>query len=184
MNFKNSHLMPKTEIKILNEVTETMLLKYSAPLSCVQEIEISNRLKTTAGRIRYYKRTNGHQKHYSFRISLAFNNYKEFGFDSIKKTLIHELSHAISILKFDSPGHTEIFKKICSENSGTMNSKIAGNKYKEFASNDYCRTKYKYQYTCQCGASFKRKNKVKKTQGMCCSRCRRPVAEMKVQTLI
>ena len=179
MKFKNSILFKKSEIQTLIKTAQSVLEKYDVPVTCIKEIEISKRLKVTAGIIYYYRLSKTEFKK-EYTIKLAYNNYLEFGFENIIKTFIHELAHAVCLYKYNLQGHSEQFKKICDKNGGTMNSKMAGLKYKKSSSNNFCKTKYKYEYHCRCGVIIKRKRKITKPYALACNICHCYVSDMKM----
>lgn len=146
-------------------------------------VEISKRLKTTAGRCDWV----GKDKKI-FQIRLAYNNYVEFGAESMIKTLRHEMAHLIECYLYGKSGHGERFKRICVDLGGHMNSKIAGRKYSDSATFDYCKGKrlpYKYEYTCECGIVFHRKRKISeiRSRQLRCNTCRTRVADMTLKTI-
>lgn len=113
----------------------------------------NSRLKTTAGYYRY-----GRQD-----LELSTCNFHEFGKETIYATFLHELAHHICYLKYDKPynktrlrrkytGHKEPFKIICHAIGGSMNCRMAGEKYKSSSEKaKYCNSNIKprnHTYTC------------------------------------
>jgi predicted SprT family Zn-dependent metalloprotease len=173
---KNGHLLKSEEIRMIEAKVVEMLGKYNVPVDCLKFIEISRRLKTTAGKIYYYE--NHGRK--TFDIRLAYNNYQKFGFQRTMGTLIHELAHAVAYYAYNHSGHGETFKKICHENGGTMNSQQAGTRYASSATSDFCTTPYRYVYRCECGQAYRRKGKFRKVYNKSCTKCGTLVAYMQL----
>ena len=182
--FKNYHLISKDDRKRFNNTIEECLREYSldkkiGELFLITDLEISKRLKTTAGKCCW---TGGNEVH--FKIKLAANNYKEFGSDNMDKVLRHEIAHLIEVVEYGSSGHSERFKKICANLGGTMNGVMAGEKYSKHVTKNFCNTNYKYKYICQCGVHFYRKRKVSgNTLRATCKKCGTEVRNMKLKNL-
>lgn len=170
MIIKNNHLLKKHERETIQLECLEILTRYNLPLDYLKEIEISKRLKITAGQIRW-----NIFNLKSYKIQLAYNNYQEFGFDSTLKTLRHELAHLICIARHNHKEHGEPFRRTCASLDGHMNKTIAGKKYEQYASNDYCKTEKKCKYTCPgCNQEIKRMKKIsaKKLLRSSCGICK------------
>lgn len=185
VNLKNYHIITKNDRdRFLNTIIECLrefdLDEKIGELFFITDIEFSKRLKTTAGKCCW----TGSDNKVHFKIKLAVNNYKEFGSDNMDKILRHEMSHLIEVVKYGKSGHSERFKKICVKLGGTMNGAMAGEKYSEYATKNFCNTQYKYQYVCPCGMSFKRKRKITgRTLFSICKKCGTKVHDMKMEKL-
>lgn len=144
----------------------------------LKNITVSKRMKTTAGTCQVIAKN-------IYEITLAHNNYEEFGFDSMLKTLSHEIAHMVEHLKYGRMSHSETFKRICVQLGGHMNKKLAGYRYAEAATEDYCKKKVvskKYIYSCPCGAKIERVRKLSDQMlkfGRCVD-CRTRAMDMKL----
>lgn len=177
----NHNLITKKDLEGIHFAIIDCLKQYNLEDSdnfILEFVEISKRLKTTAGRCDW---TYGDQK--VFKIKLAYNNYKEFGYESMIKTLRHEMAHLIEVMLYGKSGHSDRFKVICVKLGGHMNATMAGERYKDNASTDYCRstTKYSYTYNCECGTVFGRKRRIThpNTLRATCRKCGTMVRNMK-----
>lgn len=187
INFK---LLPLKHSKLIRETCIECFEKYNIQDGLksgdfkLENIELSKRLKVAAGscNVRLVANRNNTATKYQFEIKLAYNNYIEFGIESTIKTLRHELSHMIEIIKYGSTGHTERFKKICFDLGGSMNTEMAGKKYASCATDNFCKQKNKYTYQCSCGASFYRQHRVTspKTLRGTCRTCGTLLMDMKL----
>lgn len=178
--------MPINDRITLKETIANCLKQYNLDtdlkngMFSIENIELSKRLKTTAGICKARKSLISEK--YIFSISLAYNNFKEFGIDSIDKVLRHEMAHLIEIQKYGSTSHGERFKKICVALGGSMNSQQAGAKYKSNATNNFCTTKKKYTYKCSCGIAIDRQRKITSKSILfgTCKNCGTLVMDMKL----
>lgn len=180
--FINYNLIKREELYIILEEITSCIDQYGLSNSkfSIKSFEISKRLKTSAGVCDWDL-----SKDNIFKIKLAYNNYREFGFNSIIRTLRHEMAHLIEVVLYGGSGHTERFKKICSALDGSMNPKMAGRKYSKNSSSEYCRTMYKYKYICSCGSVVKRKQRIvdKRTLRSACIVCGTMVMDMKLEAI-
>lgn len=186
MKTPNFHLLPITHRTAIKETIVECLEKYNIfddftnGMFKIDKVEMSKRLKTTAGMCEWRKSIQTGV--YTFTIKLAYNNYQEFGIDSMLKTLRHEMAHLIDSYLNGSSGHSERFKIICANLGGTMNRQHAGTKYASLATKDFCTTQKRYIYKCPCGMSFERKRKItgRRTLFGRCKTCRTLVMDMKI----
>lgn len=117
--FKNYNLILRSEAVIVQETIVKCLEQYgiynTGPVHfTIAAVEMSKRLKTTAGYCNWKpSHADGYAVALTFEIKLAYNNYLEFGFDSMIKTLRHEMAHLIEMVVYGKSGHSERFKKIC-----------------------------------------------------------------------
>jgi predicted SprT family Zn-dependent metalloprotease len=184
----NYNLIKRGEVDIIRLAIIDCLSMYNMENSddfIIESVEISKRLATTAGKCSW---TFGSKK--VFKIKLAYNNYIEFGSESMIKTLRHEMAHLIEAVIYGKNGHSEKFKRICVKLGGHMNKQLAGSRYEENATSDYCKPKKKigktsYKYTCSCGMSFTRKRIINNpnTLRAVCKTCRTIVTNMKLEVI-
>lgn len=183
-SLKNYHLISKEDRERFRSTIEECLREYNldekiGKVFFITDVEISKRLKTTAGKCCW---TGGNEVR--FKIKLAANNYKEFGSDNMDKVLRHEIAHLIEVVEYGKSGHSERFKKICAKLGGSMNGLMAGEKYSEHATRNFCRTQYRFKYMCPCGMSFQRKRKITgRTLYSRCKKCGTEVRDMKMKNL-
>lgn len=192
----NHNLISRNEVDEIHFAIIDCLSQYNLEDSedlIIESIEISKRLKTTAGRCDwsapYVRDQWGNNTQKTFNIRLAYNNYEEFGFDSMIKTLRHEMAHLIEVMLHGRSGHSERFKRICVKLGGHMNSQMAGKRHKDNATKDYCKSTkksgYKYKYHCKCGMNFGRKriiNNFNTLRGTCRT-CGTMVMDMRMEVL-
>lgn len=134
----------------LRKLGHEICMKYN--VSPMFTIRWNSRLTRVAGYIEYA----------TGKIDLSYKNYQHFGQESMKGTFLHELAHHIcyQLYGWKGRGHGENFKKICYDIGGTMNSKMAGEKYKKAACNDFLPPKpRKYTYECPCGEARVHRNR-------------------------
>ena len=183
--FKNYNLIKREELLKIQEEITSCIGQYNLSNNdfVINSVEISKRLKTCAGRCDWISTLKNKQK--TFEIILAYNNYLEFGFDSMIKTLRHEMAHLIDVVLHGGSNHSERFKKICVSLGGSMNPHLAGKKYSENSTRDYCKTTYKYSYSCKCGKRYKRKRRIANVNTLrgTCRTCGTMVMDMKMEEL-
>lgn len=175
LTYKNFNLVKRAEIVELKNEANKIVEKYLLQGECIT-IEISRRLKTTAGTVSYKESTK------KYTIKLAYEYYKTFGIERSIKTLRHEFAHIIDFKKNKKMSHGAYFKKMCAELGGSMSRSLAGSVYSESASAEYIRNTKKYEYTCTgCGQSAKfgkrMSEKRRNSYRHVCAKCRTPLAK-------
>ena len=185
----NQHLIRREEVDLIRRTISECIDKYRLQLESakvvdfvIEYVEISKKMVTTAGTcfVDYCSPK-------IFRIKLAYSNYVEFGTGSMIKTLRHEMAHLIELQLYGTTGHSERFKRICVSLDGHMNRHIAGNRYKDHATTDYCKKKQKgFKYKCDCGVHFtvEKRFSVKQLMTLKCRQCDKTVKDMKVEIII
>lgn len=140
-------------------------------------IVFNSRLKTCAGKFKWWKSEERSV------IELNPKYLKQFGFEHVRKTFLHELAHFIQYSIYGYTNHDEMFKKICANLGGHMNDYVAGKKYQEFVCNEYIKSENKWHYECLCGRNdFKTKRRLnKKTLLGSCSKCGQRVIDFERQ---
>ncbi len=180
--FINYNLIKREEFVKIQEEIVTCLEQYGLSTGdfAIKSVEISKRLKTVAGRCDWRKIPKN-----SFEIRLAYNNYIEFGFESMIKTLRHEMAHLIEVALYGRSSHSERFKVICVALGGHMNGHIAGKKYSASSTSDYCKKIKKYNYSCSCGMTFGRKRRITNANTLRarCRTCKTMVMDMKMEEI-
>lgn len=167
-----------TESQIILKLREVYkeLVQRFPDLECTfLRISFSGRFKTRAGDCTQ-------RPFNTYEIRLSRELLKQFGYDRIEQTFRHELAH-VYCFKKNSKGHNGLFKSICSQFGGSMNTKMAGWRYSETATTEYVKStrEFKYEYTCtKCGNSAKYRkrmsSKVRNNKNRVCSKCRTPIA--------
>lgn len=160
------------EQKLFKEDVYNILEKYPVLKSLDIMVKFSNRLKTAAGNVRL--------KAGKYTIRVSTKNVEAFGLENGLGTLRHEFAHIIDYLKNGKFSHGMDFKRICAGLNGKMNSRMAGTQFANCASDKFIRTPFKYEYLCPCGASFKRKGRIRKIYTQACAKCGTKVASMDV----
>lgn len=116
-------------------------------------------------------------------IGLCKKLYNYFGIERSLKSFYHEMAHLVDFVINVAPDryearyprglkldHSDRFKKICVALEGSMCKSMAGEKYKEVATDEYLHriteenggSWYKWEYKCPCGAGFQAKRKRKR----------------------
>lgn len=190
VNIINFDLLPFSHSKLIRDTCIECFEKYGIQDGLkngdflFNKIEISKRLKSTAGQCEFStKAIEPGKSIHCFNIKLAYNNYLEFGIDSVIKTLRHEMAHMIEVIKHGSTGHGERFKEICFTLGGHMNKEMAGIKYKSCATDDFCGKEKKYTYQCPCGVKVNRQRKITSPKILrgTCKKCGTLVMDMKIK---
>lgn len=138
-------------------------------------IDFSHRLKRSAGNVSqsYDRRT----RERTAEIKLSTKYITMFGFERIMKTLKHEFAHIIQFVEFGKTDHGYTFQKICHELGGSIQYTLVHKEFAVSACKEYItEIKYNYEYTCACGATFKRNKKFadKTLHRYSCSKCGTP----------
>ena len=94
----------------------------------------------------------------------------------------------IATIEYNSIGHSQIFKKLCVELDGHMNSTLAGDEFKDAATSNFCdNNNKKYRYTCKCGIIMETKRLIKtnskKYMYGYCKICNFPLSNWKISKI-
>jgi predicted SprT family Zn-dependent metalloprotease len=167
-------LLSKEDGELLLDEVHRICSNYQIPLEKLT-IVISNRMKSSmGGKVLMTKMSREMRRYGSAKITLPLSYYQTFGFDNILKTLRHELAHIIAFHANGHGNHDRLFKTICSNLGGHMNKKLAGKTYKEYATDEFLETPFRFLYTCpDCGKEYKRRRMFNKkiTSGGRCKIC-------------
>lgn len=140
------------------------------------KIKISSRLRSSNGYIEIRRHFLTKQLiEVTVVMSKALLN--EFGWDSFEKTFRHEIAHLANEILYNNTGHGESFKRLCQQFGGSMNRKMAGNRYSDCASKTYVKPIIKWIYTCGgCGLEKKMakrmNNRKRGNSDYRCGKCR------------
>jgi predicted SprT family Zn-dependent metalloprotease len=151
-------LITVAEAKALEAEVERICKEFDTPNNI--ELEISKRMKLSAGRweIKCQPGIGPMRDRIKVvKIKLSHRLYKDFGFDRLMKTLKHEMAHHINYVVYEGDGHDYNFKKLCAKFGGSMAPKMAGSRFADCATAEYCKRKSGYRYTCPtCGESHEK----------------------------
>jgi len=116
----------------LQKVAESISKTHKVP---VPEVYFNARLiGRTAAMYRWWGPTDNIQRS---AIYMSLATYLEYGEESMTKHFLHELAHHLLIHLYGDRTHGDRFKKTCVALGGSMNAKLAGEKYKEAATHDF-----------------------------------------------
>lgn len=175
IRFFDTFLLGRVNDSLIKEEAEKIVKNYNLEGDTIR-VEISKRLKTTAGTVSYRESTK------VYTIKLAYEYYKTFGIERSIKTLRHEFAHILDFKKNKKMSHGTYFKKMCAELGGSMSRSLAGSVYSESASAEYIKKTKKYEYTCTgCGQSAKfgkrMSEKRRNSYRHVCAKCKTPLAK-------
>jgi len=145
---------------------------------------VTNRLTKAAGNCLVSQDRYDRRKIKGCRIALSAHYYREFGIQRTIGTLRHEIAHLMDCMMTGKMSHSANFKRICVRLGGTMNTKMAGTTHSASGTKEYINKpkpvrKFKYVYTCLCGAKFERKIRAKRTlrlnHNAVCTKCKTPL---------
>ena len=140
-------------------------------------IKISKRLRSQAGNCLSDNRND------VYTITMSRPLFEEFGWERLEKNFRHELAHAYCNRYIGNCGHNHKFKEICVKFGGSMNERMAGWRYKEASTNEYCQTIKKWEYICPCGLKIQRAKRMSKKIRLgtthFCRKCKTKVIEWK-----
>jgi predicted SprT family Zn-dependent metalloprotease len=151
------------------------------------EITISNRLRSSNGRIKWRLDFFGTLTRAKIVMSKALLD--EFGWGEFEKTFRHEVAHLANILIHKSRGHDRTFKILCQKFGGSMNTGMARGEFRDCASTDYVRPIIRWEYICSgCGYTkkmAKRMNRRKRgSENYSCGRCRTSLDKWEEKQLV
>lgn len=120
-----------------------------------------------------------------YHIFVSRKLIETFGVERALGTVRHEYAHWEIAVRGRPRGHTAEFKALCAEIGGTMNAKMAGDRFSAAASTDYIVQPKKFKYECSCGVSHLTKQRLdrRKARRYHCSKCNKPMLEWTVTDL-
>ena len=165
MIFENSYLFITNEQKqIIQNLVKKYSYRYVIPQIKIDNLEImfNKRLKIVSGKFKWYNYGN------KTKIELNVKHLDIYGFESIIKVFLHEFAHFIHYCLTGYTNHNRMFKEICKDIGGVMNKAIAGNEFKECATEEFLQRNYRWHYKCCCGyVDFKTVRKLKRLDSYC-----------------
>lgn len=177
-------LLSQQQINELDSILIDSLYEYGVDFDYYDNltIEFNFRLRTVGGRFCW--NTLKFNQYKNSKIELNPKNFEKFGFESIKKTFLHEVAHLIQLVVEGDTTHDRSFKHICSNIGGSMNTKHAGEEFKENRTTDFIKSKFKWNYKCSCGANnfnYKRRAGLNLRSGLAvCTNCGSKLTETKL----
>lgn len=161
------------DLSVLKEEFNKIQQKYPELDKHNIEVKYEGRMTVSSGRCTLFR------KNKKFKISLSKKARNQFGIEDTVKTFRHEIAHILAYNRTGKLNHCEIFKMLCVELGGDMNSQLAGVRYAANSTSNYCESRpRKYEYRCPgCGQIAKRARRISERvkNSHSCITCETPV---------
>ena len=161
----------------LEELFDTLNKKHFSGVINKIPVEWNLRLRTTAGKCVYTRmRINGSVEYKPTRIELSKKLFKNNNIDleKIRRTLIHEMTHAFMLQVHNEPGHTPRFHLIMSRITGEF-----GNHRCHNYNVKGLRNKRNVAYWCPCGLTEGMRARMPKAGLVYRAKCCKGIVEFK-----
>jgi predicted SprT family Zn-dependent metalloprotease len=137
-------------ISKLKNVYEELSKEHNFVCPCEVEIVISNKLRSSNGRIEYETRR-WNNEIIKAKVTMSKALLTEFGWETFEQTFRHEIAHLANKIIYSGKNHDNTFKLLCRKFGGKMNTTMAGVAFRDCASDKFVEPIAKWIYTCPCG---------------------------------